>query len=403
MKLNKSTVDAIPLTEKGQLIYRDSDLTGFAVRATNKSKVYIAERRSNGKLYRVTIGKTNEITVAEAKKKAQKILADISNGNYVKEENKKNDQPTLQDAFDLYLKQRKLKPLSINTYNHCINSFLADWRSLPIFEIGKKQVFDKFIELSEYSESQANLTLKIFGSIWRFAQIHYSTDEEPILKHNPVDVIPAKRGWNKVKARSRHLDESTIHTFYQAVLNYFTERSLYEDESKNTVRDLVLFIMYTGCRRNEAQTLKWETVDIEKGIFKFKDPKNGDDHILPMGDHLFEIMKTRYDQKKNSEYVFPSSKFTTTKQKHASGAAGLLSKIAEDTGIVISLHDLRRTFATICNNLDYGQYTIKRLLNHRSGARDDVTGGYVQVSIKKLRLAMNDIEAVYQGKLNCFD
>jgi hypothetical protein len=53
--------------------------------------------------------------------------------------------------------------------------------------------------------------------------------------------------------------------------------------------------------------------------------------------------------------------------------------------------------------LDYGPYTIKRLLNHRSGAKNDVTGGYVQVSIKKLRLAMNDIEAVYQGKLNCFD
>ncbi|WP_414659245.1 tyrosine-type recombinase/integrase [Acinetobacter courvalinii] len=403
MKLNKSTVDAIPLTEKGQLIYRDSDLTGFAVRATNKSKVYIVERRAAGKLYRVTIGKTNEITVVEAKKKAQKILADISNGEYIKDKNKNTDQPTLKDAFELYLKHRKLKPLSVNTYNHCINTFLDDWLEMPIFEIGKKQVFDKFIELSVYSESKANLTLKVFGSIWRFAQVHYSTDEEPILKHNPVDVIPAKRGWNKVKARTRHLDESSIHTFYQAVLNYYTERSLYEDESKNTVRDLVLFIMYTGCRRNEAQTLKWETVDIEKGIFKFKDPKNGDDHVLPMGDHLFEIMKRRYDQRKESEYVFPSSIFCTTKQKHVSGAGGLLAKIGEDTGIVISLHDLRRTFATICNNLDYGQYTIKRLLNHRSDARDDVTGGYVQVSIKKLRLAMNDIEAVYQGKLNCFD
>ena len=105
MKLNKSTVDAIPLTEKGQLIYRDSDLTGFAVRATNKSKVYIVERRSSGKLYRVTIGKTNEITVVEAKKKAQQILADISNGNYIKEKNTNND-PTLNDAFELYLKQR---------------------------------------------------------------------------------------------------------------------------------------------------------------------------------------------------------------------------------------------------------------------------------------------------------
>ena len=401
MKLNKSNVDAIALTEKGQVIYRDSDLIGFAVRATVKSKSYIIERRYEGKLFRVTIGKTNEITPVEARKKAQSILADISNGVYEKKKDALSGEMTVKQAFSLYLKQRKLKQLSINTYNHCLDSFLSDWKSKPIFEITKKEVFDRFIKLTEYSPTQANLTLKMFGSIWRFAQVHCSSDENPILKHNPVDVIPAKRGWNKAKVRTRHLDESNIHTYYSAVLNYFTERSLYDDASKNAARDLVLFIMYTGCRRNEAQTLKWENVDMEKGLFVFKDPKNGDDHLLPMGNHLFEIIKQRYELKSN-EYVFPGSNMSTG-AKHISGAQGMLKTIGEQTGIEISLHDLRRTFATICNNLDYGPYTIKRLLNHRSGARNDVTGGYVQVYIKKLRLAMNDIEAVYQGKLNCFD
>ncbi len=402
MKLNKTNVDAIVLTEKGQAIYRDSDLIGFAVRATTKSKSYIVERRHEGKLFRVTLGKTNEITPIEARKKAQAVLADISNGIFEKKKDILNDAMTLSQAFDLYLKQRKLKPLSINTYNHCINTFLSDWKDKPIFDISKKDVFDRFIELTEYSPSQANLTLKMFGSIWRFAQVHCSTDENPILKHNPIDVIPAKRGWNKNKVRTRHLDESNIHTFYNAVLNYFTERSLYEDASKNATRDLTLFIMYTGCRRNEAQTLMWENVDMENGLFVFKDPKNGDDHLLPMGDHLFEIIKQRYELRSN-DFVFPSSNMSAKTNNHISGAQGMLKTISEQTGIQISLHDLRRTFATICNNLDYGPYTIKRLLNHRSGAKNDVTGGYVQVSIKKLRLAMNDIEAVYQGRLNCFD
>lgn len=400
MKLNKSNVDAIVLTEKGQAIHRDSDLIGFAVRATTKSKSYIVERRYKGKLYRVTLGKTNEITPVEARKKAQTVLAEIANGVYEKN-NESHDEVTFEQAFELYLSQRKLKQLSINTYHHCFNTFLSDWKNKPIFEISKNDVFNRFIQLTEYSPTQANLTLKMFGSIWRFAQVHYSTDENPILKHNPIDVIPAKRGWNKAKARTRHLDETNIHTYYNAVLNYYTERSLYDDASKNATRDLVLFIMYTGCRRNEAQTLKWENVDIEKGLFVFKDPKNGDDHLLPMGDHLFEIIKQRYELS-NNEYVFPGSGMVS-KAKHISGAQGLLETLAEQTGIEISLHDLRRTFATICNNLDYGPYTIKRLLNHRSGAKNDVTGGYVQVSMKKLRLAMNDIEAVYQGRLNCFD
>lgn len=402
MKLNKSNVDALALTEKGQVLCRDSDLIGFAVRVTTKSKTYIVNRRYKGELFRIVIGKTNEITPAEARKKAQTILAEISNGTYSKEKQVLNSLMTFAQAFDVYLSQRKLKPLSVSTYNHCIDTFLSDWKDKPIFDITKKDVFDRFIKLTKYSPSQANLTLKMFGSIWRFAQVHCSTDEDPILKQNPTDVIPAKRGWNKVKFRTRHLDESNIHTFYQAALNYYTERSLYNDASKNAVRDLVMFIMYTGCRRNEAQTLKWENIDMEKGIFIFRDPKNGDDHLLPMGDHLFEIIKQRYELRSN-EFVFPSSNMSLKTNNHISGAQGMLKTISEQTGIQISLHDLRRTFATICNNLDYGPYTIKRLLNHRSGAKNDVTGGYVQVSIKKLRLAMNDIEAVYQGRLNCFD
>lgn len=402
MKFNKTNIDAIQLTHEGQVIYRDSDLIGFAVRATTKSKSYIIERRHEGKLYRVTIGKTNEITVVEARRRAQTILAEISNGSYEKKKQIEKSNPTVQEAFDLYLEHRKLKPLSIQTYNHCLNSFLSDWKKKKIFDITKTQTFDKFLDISKYSESKANLTLKIFGSVWRFSQIHFSTDENPIHKQNPVDVIPSKRGWNKIKLRTRHLTEDQITTYYKAVLNYVGEGSLYENSFKNSVRDLVIFAMYTGCRREEAQSLKWVNVDLNQKEFVFKDPKNGDDHILPMGDHLYDILNERY-KLKEGEYVFAGHGGKGNNGGYVRTAKGLFDAVEKETGIYVSMHDLRRTFATICNNLDYGQYTIKRLLNHRSGAKDDVTGGYVQVSLKKLRLAMNDIEAVYQGKLNPFD
>lgn len=313
-----------------------------------------------------------------------------------------NNNPTVHEAFDLYLKHRKLKQLSIQTYNHCLDKFLSDWKTKKIFDITKNQVFDKFLKLSEYSESQANLTLKMFGSVWRFAQIHFSNDENPIIKNNPVNVIPAKRGWNKIKPRTRHLTEDQITTYYNAVMNYKGDGILYENSFKNSVRDMVIFAMYTGCRREEAQGLKWENVDLEQGVFVFKDPKNGDDHILPMGDHLLEIIKERH-RLKEGIYVFSGHAGKGNEGGYIRTPKGLFDAVEKEIGIYVSMHDLRRTFATICNNLDYGQYTIKRLLNHKSGAKDDVTGSYIQVSIKKLRLAMNDIEAVYQGRLNPFD
>lgn len=63
------------MSKKGRAIHRDSDLIGFAVRATTKIKSYIVERRHKGKLYRVTLGKTNEITPVEARKKLKPYMA----------------------------------------------------------------------------------------------------------------------------------------------------------------------------------------------------------------------------------------------------------------------------------------------------------------------------------------
>ncbi len=48
--------------------------------------------------------------------------------------------------------------------------------------------------------------------------------------------------------------------------------------------------------------------------------------------------------------------------------------------------------------LDYGKYTIKKLLNHKNEDKNDVTAGYVQISDKKLRAAMNEIEEIVLGK-----
>lgn len=54
------------MTDKGQKIYQDSELIGFAVHVTNKSKTYIVERRHEGELFRVTIGKTTDLPATNA-------------------------------------------------------------------------------------------------------------------------------------------------------------------------------------------------------------------------------------------------------------------------------------------------------------------------------------------------
>jgi integrase len=60
-----------------------------------------------------------------------------------------------------------------------------------------------------------------------------------------------------------------------------------------------------------------------------------------------------------------------------------LELIADATGIRISPHDLRRSFASVAESADISFLAIKALLNHAVG--NDVTSGYVQMSVERLR------------------
>jgi integrase len=96
-----------------------------------------------------------------------------------------------------------------------------------------------------------------------------------------------------------------------------------------------------------------------------------------------------------SEWVFPSAK---SESGHITNISKVRAKINESCGIQFTFHDLRRTYGSIAESLDYGKYTIKKLLNHKNEDKNDVTAGYVQISDKKLRTAMNEIEEIVLGK-----
>jgi integrase len=394
-KINKSFVDQLEFVESGQKIIRDSDLTGFAIRVTVKSKAYVVERRKDGKLHRIVIGRHTDITAAEARAKAQQILAEIGSGRFHQAENLpvevvETRYPTLGESLELYIKEKQLKPLSIRTYQHCMNAFLPDWLDRVIFEIPKSEVQERHQQLTTYSPSQANLTMQVFRAIWNHAYITYSDDTNPITKINPVKILEAKNSWNQIKPRRGRLIGSDIPEFFKHTQAYVDESSLRDDGTKHAVRDMLIFIMLTGCRRNEAEGLAWSNIDLKNGTVTFLDPKNGVDHVLPVGDCLFSMLNERHTRK-HSDWVFASSR---SECGHVVSAMTALKRINEKTGVQKTQHDLRRTFASIANDLDYGYYTIKRLLNHISG---DVTANYVQVSMSKLREAMNAVEDVYLG------
>jgi integrase len=125
--------------------------------------------------------------------------------------------------------------------------------------------------------------------------------------------------------------------------------------------------------------LKWEWIDLDNRTLTIpaSDTKNGHAHSLPLSDFLTELLETR--KHTGSDYVFPGRR----KTGHFAEPKKPILKIREQSGVNFTLHDLRRTFITIAESLNIRDYTLKRLLNHRSGG--DVTDGYIMDDVDRLR------------------
>ena len=57
---------------------------------------------------------------------------------------------------------------------------------------------------------------------------------------------------------------------------------------------ILLLILFTGLRKNEAAQLKWGNIDFKAKTLTVIDPKNHLDHILPLSDFLYELLLTAF-------------------------------------------------------------------------------------------------------------
>jgi len=63
--------------------------------------------------------------------------------------------------------------------------------------------------------------------------------------------------------------------------------------------------------------------------------------------------------------------------------------VIRESGVVFTLHDLRRTFITVAVSLKISAYAVKRLVNHKMSR--DVTSGYIISDVERLREPMKRI------------
>jgi integrase len=372
IKLTNSSVCKLHFSGESML-YWDTKLAGFGLRVGRNSKVFIVQERVDGKSYRVRIGKYGTYTLDQARTAAKAVLYDMSNGVIKKEIPSLNI--TLGTAFEEYFKTRKsLKPRTILDYKKVINVYLKDWQKTPVLHISKEMVTKRHAKLGRRSNAQANMAMRVLRAVFNFAIATY-----PDITINPVCIISQTRAWYRVDRRQTWIKPHEFPVFCKAVMGL---ESYHDIDCAETVRDYLLFLLFTGMRPGEAQRLKWEDVDFQHKSFVLPDSKNKTPYSLPMSDYLYGLLKELQDRQVN-DYVFPG------RDGHIVEPKRQVKKVSEMTQISFMLTDLRRTFITIAEGLDLSYYAVKRLLNHKISG--DVTAGYIVTDVERLRKPMQQI------------
>ena len=384
IKLNERTIRGLSNDTLKDVLYWDTDLKGFGVRVSGKTKakVYVVQ----GTLPRVgnkrprsprpRIGPTNAMSLEKAKARAADLLDDIRRG--IDPNKKAALAPTLQSWLESYLIFRKdLRPGTVRMYR-TIERTLKPWMNLQLHEISGEMVEARHRELASIIGGQktrytgkatANFAMKALRAIWNFAN-----DRVADLPRNPVNQL--KRGMFPEPRRERYVSAEQLPAFYRAVM----------DLDNTVARDYILLMLFTGLRRYEALSLRWDYIDLKEGLIRLpatatKAKRKLD---LPLSGFVFDLLVERRKLGNAGGFVFPGR----SANEHLTANIKSWKMIEKATGIKVSAHDLRRSYATVAGNVSMPPYALAAMLNHSVGS--SVTSGYV-IAMPALRDAVQKV------------
>ena len=369
--LTKRTVDALQPAEKPWIAW-DDKLTGFGVRIQpSGTKAFIVNYRAGdggrkAPNKRVVLGRYGPLTADKARKMAHEVLGKVAGGDDPAEDRAEaRGMPTLGDVFEQYMAANPNRSKRTNElYRYEANRYLGDWLPRPLDAISRADVEARFNSITaDHGWSAANRAMSLLRSIYR----------RPCVDHdglrNPVDLWLAGGGKFHRKARRKISAPAEVLPCWRAGI---------EAEVNNpAIRDALWFGLYTGMRRDEVLTLRWERVDTDALTFRVEETKTGVPLELPITNQLAAILERRRTAAQDlpegvREWVFPSP---TSATGHVQDPHHLYARISKAGGAKFWFHGLRNSFITVAEReLMLPPSLTKRLVNH--ARPNDVTQGY---------------------------
>ena len=302
--------------------------------------------------------------------------------------------PTFAEFGERYLTEEaetKLKPRSVVNYRIYLRKHavpIIGTRKLDSLDSG--DVAKMHRKIGKATPMTANRVVEFIGSVYRYAAICGLVAKG----HNPASQVQAFRE----QRRERYLSSAELarlgampfvrprrQAFPWTVDSGSTERQTHSEERTHQDRPphvaaAFRLLILTGARLREILELKWEYVDLQRGLLLLPDSKTGQKAIIlnaPALDVLQKIPKVDdvYVIARNSDIAGQPRHDLNKPWKLVSSRSGLAG---------VRIHDLRHTHASYGAGAGFGLPIIGKLLGHSQPA---TTARYAHLDNDPLRRA----------------
>lgn len=374
----KESVAALALPAQGERYVYDTVCPQLAVRLRPGGRTYMVQTwdRERHRSTRVTLGKTDILTPEQARKKAQVLVASVSEGVDVRRPAR--DDLTLALLIESWHAAKAKSMRTADEMRDKALDYLGGLDSRPAAQVtredigrihhaiateGQRRVLrnvDGLVQLVKVGKvgipATADKWLAIMSSVFGWAA------KKGLVPDNPCRGI-AKAFGAKESARTTYLHGDALLRFWAAL----------EADPDADTRDLFLLALYTGQRKGNVLAMRWAHVDLDAGLWTIpgSETKQKSAQSNPLSAQARMILARRHSDA-GTAWVFPAvrrGKGGEVGHMTESRPRDAWERITKAAGVEdVRIHDLRHTAGSWLARLGSNEAVRQKALGHQTPA-----------------------------------
>jgi integrase len=355
--ITKRAVDAAKARTTDSYLW-DRELPGFGLKVTPAGrKVYLVQYRLGGRkgcTRRVTIGRHGEITPTFARAEAKRLLGEIAAGrDPAAERDKAKADKSLAVVLEQFMAEHvrpKLKASTAESYQRIAMLYvLPSVGRRSIGEVTRADIARLHHEMRD-KPYQANRMLAMLSKFFGWAEKHgLRPDGSNPCRH--VDRYPQE-------GRERFLSQAELGRLGDAL------REAEKDKSCSSwAIAAIRLLTFTGARRNEILSLRWEHVSEEHQCLMLPDSKTGR-KAIHLNAPALALLQTIPRLEGNPNVICGERE-----GQHLVNLEKPWRRIRKAAKLEdVRLHDLRHSFASVAASGGQSLVVIGKMLGHSQPA-----------------------------------